>query len=205
MLYIFGSCKSAGTLIAIGADEVIMSEFGQFGPLDVQLANKEEMYGQTPALDVSQSLATLSESAFSFFSDHFFNMGPGTGLSTKTASDIAIALTNAIVQPIAGQIDPLLLGRVERSMKIAQAYSERLNPGFKNITRLIKEYPSHEFVIDFDEAKKLFSNVREPDDDEKNIEEGLRQRQWAPREATRDTVISLLPTQKPAKESAKTL
>src|SRR5215831_15064339 len=63
-LYVFGNCKSTGTLVAVGANEIVMSEFGQFGPLDVQLADKEEFYGQTPALDVSQSIATLSDSAF---------------------------------------------------------------------------------------------------------------------------------------------
>jgi ClpP class serine protease len=71
ILYVFGYCKSAGTLIAVASDEIIMSEFGQLGPLDVQLADKNEMFGQTPALDVSQSLATLSESSFKFFTDLF--------------------------------------------------------------------------------------------------------------------------------------
>jgi hypothetical protein len=180
MLFVFGYCKSAGTLVAVGADEIVMSEFGQFGPLDVQLADKNEMFGQTAALDVSQSLATLSDSAFKFFTEHFFNLGPGQGISTKTAVDIAKTLTLGIVEPIASQIDPLLLGRVDRSMKIAEAYGIRLNPNFKNIKRLIAEYPSHEFVIDFMEAKTLFSSVREPDSKEAELEQILRQFQCVP-------------------------
>jgi len=50
LLYVFGYCKSAGTLVAVAADQIVMSEFGQFGPLDVQLSDKNEIFGQTAAL-----------------------------------------------------------------------------------------------------------------------------------------------------------
>lgn len=190
ILFVFGYCKSAGTLIAVGADEIVMSEFGQFGPLDVQLADKNELFGQTPALDVSQSLATISESAFNFFTDHFFKLGPGQGVSTKTAVDIAKTLTLGVVEPIASQIDPLLLGRVDRSMRIAEAYGTRLNPNFKCIKKLIGEYPSHEFVIDYSEAKTLFPLVREPDAKETELEQILRNSQCVP--YPKDDFIRLL-------------
>jgi membrane-bound ClpP family serine protease len=138
ILLVFGECYSAGTLVAVAADEIVMSEFGQLGPLDVQLADKSEFFGQTPALDVSQALAFLSETAFDFFTSHFVGMGPGRRINTQTASDIAKTLTLGIIEPIAKQIDPLLLGRVDRSMKIAEAYSERLKPGFKSIKKLVQ-------------------------------------------------------------------
>ena len=179
-LHVYGACYSAGTLIAVGSDDIVMSEFGQLGPLDVQLADKTELFGQTAALDVSQALVTLSGSAFTFFTEHFFNMGPGRGISTQTASDIAKTLTLGIIEPIAKQIDPLLLGRVDRSMKIAEAYAGRLNPRFRNIKRLVEEYPSHEFVIDFDEAQTLFERVRQPDANECAFESMLRLLQCAP-------------------------
>lgn len=35
VLYIFGYCKSAGTIIALGANEIVMSRRGELGPLDV--------------------------------------------------------------------------------------------------------------------------------------------------------------------------
>ena len=35
VIYIYGTCKSAGTIVAIGAHEIILSDFGEFGPLDV--------------------------------------------------------------------------------------------------------------------------------------------------------------------------
>jgi hypothetical protein len=190
-LYVFGYCKSAGTLIAVGADEIIMSEFGQFGPLDVQLADKKEMYGQTPALEVSQALTTLSESSFTFFTNHLFNMGPGQSISTSAAITIAQSLTLGIIQPIASQIDPLLLGRVERSMRIAKAYSARLNKNFINIKKLVEDYPSHEFVIDCIEAKSLFPVVREPNSDETKLEELLRELKCIPYQSENNIITAL--------------
>ncbi len=36
-------CKSAGTLLAIGAGEIVMSEFAELGPLDIQLQKPDEL------------------------------------------------------------------------------------------------------------------------------------------------------------------
>jgi hypothetical protein len=184
-LYVFGSCKSAGTLVGAGADQIVMSDFGQFGPLDVQLADKDEFFGQTPALDVSQTMTTLAESAYESFSDCFLKLDPGRSMSTKTAVEIAKSLTLGIIGPIAGQIDPLLLGRVDRTMRVAEAYIKRLKPGFNdaNIRKLIGGYPSHDFVIDFDEAKEVFENVREPTDDERKVETYLRNWNRVPKQS----------------------
>ena len=190
VLFVFGNCKSTGTLVAVGANEIVMSEFGQFGPLDVQLADKDEFYGQTPALDVSQSISTLSESAFNCFIDHFLKLEPGRSLSTKTACEIAKSLTLGIVEPIASQIDPILLGRVDRSMKIADAYIMRLNPNFMNSKKLIGGYPSHDFVIDFEEAKTLFQNIREPSAVECEAENILRRWNRVPKQSDWIGVLS---------------
>ena len=199
-LLVFGVCYSAGTLVAIGANVIVMSEFGQLGPLDVQLADKNEYFGQTPALDVSQALATLSNSAFDFFSSHFLSMGPGRGMNTQTASEIAKTLTLGIIEPIAKQIDPLLLGRVDRSMKIAQAYAERLNPNFKNIKRLVENYPSHEFVIDFEEARSIFESVRVPNQQECAFESLLRDTGNAPNQNPQPLVEHISIEQQPANQ-----
>lgn len=37
-----GFCKSSGTLVALGASELVMSDSGQLGPLDIQVMDKEE-------------------------------------------------------------------------------------------------------------------------------------------------------------------
>jgi len=76
-------------------------------------------------------------------------------------------------------------------LRIAEAYSQRLNPKFQGIKQLVQEYPSHQFVIDFEEAKKLFGAVREPTQEEAMFEEFLRDCGCVPNEA-RVPVICLL-------------
>src|SRR5258708_3031009 len=68
-LYVCGLCKSAGTLLALGATEIVMSERGEFGPLDVQLQREDNIALYSSGLDLSHTLAALSEQAFDIFED----------------------------------------------------------------------------------------------------------------------------------------
>src|ERR1051326_7906177 len=43
---ISGYCKSAGTLVAVAANELIISDDGELGPLDVQLLKSDELWEQ---------------------------------------------------------------------------------------------------------------------------------------------------------------
>jgi len=42
-LFVPSVCKSAGTLIALGADELILSDEGELGPLDAQVRKLDEI------------------------------------------------------------------------------------------------------------------------------------------------------------------
>lgn len=191
-VFVFGYCKSAGTLITVGADELVMSEAGHLGPLDIQLADKDEFAGQTAALDVQQALTTLSETTIQNFIDFFMRLEPGRSLSTKNAGELAKGLALGVISPIAAHVDPLLIGRVDRSMRIAQAYIDMLSPSLKNKELLVGGYPSHSFVIDFEEAKKFFeARLRPPTPEESLIEQQLREWNKIPKP---DSWIGLLST-----------
>jgi len=38
-----GMCKSAGTLLALGAHDLVFSQYGELGPLDVQLMKADDL------------------------------------------------------------------------------------------------------------------------------------------------------------------
>lgn len=170
-LYVFGHCKSAGTLVALGADEIIMSDFSEFGPLDVQLSKEDEMT-RTSGLSYIQPLTVLTQQAFDMFEYYFITIKNKSGLTitTKTASEIASSLVTNIIGPIAAQIDPIKIGEVYRSLEVAKEYGKRLCKGDNIENILVTGYPSHEFVIDFEEAKTIFKNVRRPSDKEQLLE-----------------------------------
>src|SRR5690606_32649337 len=65
------------------------------------------------------------------------------------------------------QIDPEVLGQDERDVKVAYEYGTRLakvgqNIREENIKRLVHDYPSHNFVIDAEEAETLFEKTYTP-------------------------------------------
>lgn len=41
-LFVPGFCKSAGTLFAVAANEIVFAPFGELGPLDVQMAKPDQ-------------------------------------------------------------------------------------------------------------------------------------------------------------------
>lgn len=159
-------CKSAGTLIAIGANELIFAEGGELGPLDVQLRKDHELGGEfTSGLDVMSALDTLNTKTLEMFTEFLTEIRFGGQLSTDVASEMATSVVTALYRSLYKQIDPMTLGNIARSMTIAQSYGIRLDQKGGNLksgalARLISDYPSHSFVIDYEEARELFKKVR---------------------------------------------
>jgi hypothetical protein len=162
-IIIDGICKSAGTLLCIGADELIMSGNGELGPIDIQLLKEDEISEFTSGLTPIQAVNFLEGEADRMFKRTFASLKlSGMNFSTKMATQIASEITTSLLSPIFGQIDPLRVAEVDRSLRIAQEYGFRLNNGNLkegNLETLISGYPSHSFVIDREETKNLFNNV----------------------------------------------
>jgi hypothetical protein len=180
-LYVSGACKSAGTLIAIGAHELLISDHGELGPLDIQMAKKDEFFGSQSGLTVSTALEALESRAFQAVERMFVEIESNTGgiLSVQTATDLASKTVVGLYAPIAAQIDPMHVGEAARALVIADAYGNRLNNYSGNLAsplalnKLYTGYPSHGFVIDREEAASLFKNVSEPNEDELALVEAL--------------------------------
>lgn len=161
ILYVFGTCKSTGTLIALGSNKIVMSDFGEFGPLDIQMTKDDEL-SNTSGLSYLQSLVSLQEQMFRCFEVNFMSLKRGSSntITTRTAAEIGSKLAIGLLSPISAQLDPVKLGEVQRAIKIADTYGSRINEDKKLISKLITSYPSHGFVIDFEEAETIFPNVR---------------------------------------------
>ncbi len=173
-VFLTGACKSAGTLIALACDRLIMAEAAHLGPLDIQIRSAAEVGEMSSGLIVSQALMALKKEAWNLFDDLFVKLRTREGFSfpTRMAAQVAAKITVGLLQPIYKQIDPMRLGENTRAMGITADYGERLSArsatgatsNLKNdaLARLVRGYPSHSFVIDRDEAKELFHDVREP-------------------------------------------
>ncbi len=169
-LYVMGMCKSTGTLLALGAKEIVMGDYGELGPLDIQLAKDDEFY-HTSGLNLLQSLVSLNDQMYTSWEKCFLDIKGRSQnvITTKTAAEVGSKLAIGMISPISAQIDPVKLGEVQRSMTIARAYGLRLKASPALLNKLITEYPCHSFVIDREEAKDLFGNVRVPTDSEQGL------------------------------------
>ncbi len=178
-IFVFGYCKSSGTLLALGANEIVMSDFGELGPLDTQVAKEGDLRRES-GLNLKQSLKLIREEVPKIFKDcllAILDLDPDKStIPLKVMEDIAASIAGSLLQPILTQIDPARLGEIDRATTIAMKYGERLNPTqIKAIETLTSNYPSHSFVIDYDEASKLFGDcIKRPiTEAEKNLERYL--------------------------------
>ena len=163
-----GRCKSAGTLLAVGAHELVMTAHAELGPLDIQLGKKDELFETDSGLTVLNALTELEGKAFELFEKAFLRIKVRSegSVTFKTAAHIAMELAKGVVAPIMAQIDPMHVGEVTRAMEIGRRYAERLSEVSGSLhpdalDKLVNNYPSHGFVIDRKEAEELFLNIRE--------------------------------------------
>jgi hypothetical protein len=161
-------CKSAGTLILVGASRLYLADMSELGPLDIQVKKGDEVLGRNSGLDILQAVNYLQSQTMVAFKHYLIELTVGAGLSTKVGSDIATRLAVQLFEPISAQIDPLKLAEMQRANEIAMEYGARLahkggNVRQGGIESLVSGYPSHGFVIDRKEAKKIFVDALRPE------------------------------------------
>ena len=168
-LYVPSTCKSAGTLIALGASEIYMPVVAELGPLDVQLRRRDEIGQRRSGMVVRSALDGLAEETYKVFEQVMLKITLSSDhtISFDVASRIASAVATGVMAPVYAQVDPESLGNDLRDLSVATAYGERLaehggNATLETVRRLVEDYPTHEFIIDSKEARKLFKTVNNP-------------------------------------------
>ncbi len=151
--------KSAATLMCLAADNIYLSEFGELGPLDVQVTDPlERGASQFSPLDEFKSLEFLREYAVESL-DYFTGLLlEQSGMSIKEALHESIPCITAMIKPLYEKIDPLQFGEHRRMLSEGEEYAKRLlklakHPNSAKVAaKLVEKYPAHDFVIDFHEA-----------------------------------------------------
>jgi hypothetical protein len=162
-------CKSAGTLVVAAANSLVMTPTGEIGPLDVQLQQRDELSGRRSGLTTRSALSDLKTHTmdiFEYFMLSIISKSAGA-ISFRLAADISAKVSSEVMSRVYEQINPEALGQDFRDLNVAEQYCKRLNRKFKNlrpeaINRLVHNYPSHNFIIDMEEAMELFERVDLP-------------------------------------------
>jgi hypothetical protein len=75
----------------LGADSIVFGDFGELGPLDVQLTKPDELVSTSSGLDNFQALGVLTNSAFEAFETYLIKIIEASEghISAKTSAEIA--------------------------------------------------------------------------------------------------------------------
>jgi hypothetical protein len=167
--------KSAATLITLGADEILMPLSAELGPLDSIIPHPKDPQKHISALDAFKTFEFIRNYLFESM-DVAVRLFLQRGLPISDAVKNALELVSALCHPLYTQIDPLFMGESERTLLIAEEYGKRLlerrtAPLNKDelINQIVRNYPSHSFVIDLNEAQRLGLNARCFPDDQLEI------------------------------------
>ena len=118
-VYVPSLCKSAGTLVCIGAHEIVISESGELGPLDVQVRRENELFAFRSGLAIPQALDLLESKMLDTLRTVLVDIAGRGRLATERASKIAVNATVGLFAPIYSKIDPGGLGETARTLTVA--------------------------------------------------------------------------------------
>ena len=69
-----GYCKSAGTLLALGSNRLIITDEAEFGPLDVQIFSPDEFMKRSSGLTITQATKWINNQVFESFEEFFLSL-----------------------------------------------------------------------------------------------------------------------------------
>jgi hypothetical protein len=170
--------KSAATVIAIAAHELVLSDRGEIGPLDAQFSDKQsaDFPVDRSRLDLLRALDLLRKHALQTFDELVRSVTTNSGMRADDVCRIGAEFAARVCQPLYAQMDPRSLGASLRENENGAAYAERVLRRYRPelyaangpqiVDRLVNGYPSHGFVIDREELEELGVPARAPTADE---------------------------------------
>lgn len=172
--------KSAACLFILGSDELIMGELAELGPLDTQIVEREKGGRKyTSALNPFKTLEELQRFSLETLDVTVKLLLTRAELSVEEAIKHGMDFAARISVPLFSQLNAEKVGEYSRALAVGKEYGERLlrrytkwkNEDEKDaiLEKLIRGYPSHDYIIDYKEAKDLGFDVRLATKDEEPV------------------------------------
>lgn len=149
--------KSAATMMAMGADRLILAQEAELGPLDLQVFDREQERMDS-ALNAVQALERVNAYGMVAMDQAMALLVRRMHKRTDVLLPIVLDYVASTLKPLLEKIDTIDYARKSRQLKVVEEYAARLMrrqygfPRAKQIARqLVENYPEHGFVIDRDE------------------------------------------------------
>jgi hypothetical protein len=162
--------KSAATFVCLSADSIHMGPNGELGPLDPQTVDPTGKARRISALETFKGMEHLRNYSLETLDAIVILLVRRSGMDIPYALEHAGSLFSSIVTPLYQQIDPHELGEFGRYLAVSEEYAMRVMQrwSYKDrdeqalkqiVSTLVWDYPTHGFVIDLHEARKLGLNA----------------------------------------------
>ncbi|MFA6315160.1 MAG: hypothetical protein WC648_02215 [Candidatus Paceibacterota bacterium] len=164
--------KSAATIFAFGASRIVLNEFGELGPIDVQVKKDDDTDpdGQwSSALNVQASLAEIEARSRQGMLETFNRLRSkekGNGeilkIGRKPLAEMLLDYSAKFYQPLLQKVETIELGTMTRSLNVGRMYTKRILKQYaeleddkisKLIDFLAYDCPDHGYVVDYNILK----------------------------------------------------
>ena len=160
--------KSAGTLISLAGNKIIMGSIAELGPLDVQIKEVDEGNGSTykSALNGFKALEQIRLHALEnldIATKMIIERTDG-GMKLYDTIRLGIEFSGQTSGCLYNQLNPKYIGEYARALEIGERYAVIILTRYmgwsqdkaRNVAKkLVYKYPSHGFIIDREELASL--------------------------------------------------
>ena len=176
--------KSAATLLCVGSDTIFLDELAQLGPLDPQIYEQKEggKSDFTSALNPFKTLEQLQKFSLESLDIAMSMIVRRSGMNVDECLRHATRFVKCTTEPLFSQLNPEKLGEYSRELAVGVEYGKRLmgrlgrsdDNSSETIDKLVHGYPSHGYIIDYDELHDMGFDVHMFLDSEHDVVQELR-------------------------------
>jgi len=171
--------KSSATLLAMGATELYLGPEAELGPVDVQIMDEfERPHAAINEVEALERLRTGAVEQIIYTNEELYDEIKPDSLEALLPS--VLSFVGEFMRPMVDKIDAIHYTVQARNLNVAEGYATRLlqKDGEGDLARiiarhLVRNYPSHEFVIGYEEAAE-FLDLAKPSDQQQHVLDRLR-------------------------------
>jgi len=170
--------KSAATLVALVANELVVGPLGELGPIDAQFDRKQQadFSARCSELAVMKAVGQAGEASLDLFDEAVRRIVGASGMTAADGAARAADLVGELMGRVYGQLDPVRVAEAGRALEVAIELASRVLRRYRSevgaeqartlLQRLTYGYPCHGFPLDFEELIDLELPVRAPEGSE---------------------------------------
>jgi hypothetical protein len=135
-------------------------------------SREDEIGARKSGLLTRSAFESLAEVSYELYEQFMLRITMSSGglVSFKLASELSASMASNLLSAVYAQINPDVVGNDFRDLNVALQYGIRLirnagNADLSTVLHLVNHYPSHDFIIDNEEASELFQNVDQPEEE----------------------------------------